>query len=115
MSACAGLYAESACVVVPLYDAVHACGYAVIAEAMAMGKPVITTRIAGRGDYIIEGETGFYVPPGDAAALRDRILNCSKIPRWPPHGPERPPLDRRKIYAGSLLRSRMAAVMSTCA
>ncbi|MGI4787995.1 MAG: glycosyltransferase family 4 protein [Janthinobacterium lividum] len=64
------LYAEAACVVVPLYDAVHACGYAVIAEAMAMGKPVITTEIAGRSDYLIHGETGFYVPPGDAEALR---------------------------------------------
>ncbi len=67
------LYAEAACVVVPLYDAVHACGYAVIAEAMAMGKPVITTKIAGHSDYILDGETGFYVPPGDAGALRSRI------------------------------------------
>ncbi len=67
------LYAESACVVVPLYEAVHACGYAVIAEAMAMGKPVITSQIAGHSDYIIEGETGFYVPPGDVSSLRARI------------------------------------------
>ena len=74
------LYAESACVVVPLYEAVHACGYAVIAEAMAMGKPVITTHIAGHSDYIIEGETGFYVPPGDVEALRARILQLIDDP-----------------------------------
>lgn len=74
------LYGEAACVVVPLYDAVHACGYAVIAEAMAMGKPVITTRIAGRSDYLIEGETGYYVPPGDADALRARILQLVEDP-----------------------------------
>lgn len=67
------LYAESAFVVVPLQQAVHACGFAVIAEAMAMGKPVITTRIIGHSDYVIEGETGFYVPPGDKDALRERI------------------------------------------
>jgi hypothetical protein len=30
------LYARAACVVVPLYQAWHACGYAVIADAMAM-------------------------------------------------------------------------------
>ena len=74
------LYAQAACVVVPLYDAVHACGYAVIAEAMAMGKPVITTKIAGRSDYIVDGETGFYVPPGDAAALRSRIEELTANP-----------------------------------
>lgn len=74
------LYAEAACVVVPLYDAVHACGYAVIAEAMAMGKPVITTKIAGHSDYIREGENGFYVPPGDADALRSRICQLLDDP-----------------------------------
>lgn len=74
------LYAEALCVVVPLRPAVHACGYAVIAEAMAMGKPVITTQIDGRSDYVIEGETGFYVPPGDAAALRARIVQLRDDP-----------------------------------
>lgn len=74
------LYAQAACVVVPLYDAVHACGYAVIAEAMAMGKPVITTKIAGRSDYIVDGETGFYVPPGNAAVLRSRIQRLIENP-----------------------------------
>ncbi len=74
------LYAEAACVVVPLYPAVHACGYAVIAEAMAMGKPVITTQIAGHSDYIQDGETGFYVPPGDADALRSRICQLLENP-----------------------------------
>lgn len=67
------LYRASACIVVPLYPAVHACGYAVIAEAMAMGKPVITTRISGHSDFVVEGETGFYVPPGDPQALGERI------------------------------------------
>lgn len=74
------LYAEAACVVVPLYAAVHACGYAVIAEAMAMGKPVITTKIAGHSDYVIDGETGFYVPPGDVGALRSRIRELLDSP-----------------------------------
>ena len=74
------LYAEALCVVVPLRPAVHACGYAVIAEAMAMGKPVITTDIAGRSDYLVDGETGFYVPPGDAAALRARIVQLQSDP-----------------------------------
>jgi glycosyltransferase involved in cell wall biosynthesis len=67
------LYAAAAFVVVPLYPAFHACGLAVIAEAMAMGKAVITTRIAGRSDFIVEGENGFYVAPGDVDGLRAKI------------------------------------------
>lgn len=74
------LYSESAFVVVPLYEAVHACGYAVIAEAMAMGKPVITTKIRSHSDYIIEGETGFYVPPGNVDALREKVIYLLEHP-----------------------------------
>jgi glycosyltransferase involved in cell wall biosynthesis len=49
----------------------------VVMEAMAMGKPVIATRIGGMPDLVADGETGLLVPPGDAGALRaaiDRLL-----------------------------------------
>ena len=42
-------------------------------EAMAMGKPVIASRIGGLSDIIINGETGFLVPPGEPHALREAI------------------------------------------
>lgn len=74
------LYASAAFVVVPLYPAYHACGLAVIAEAMAMGKAVITTRIDGRSDFIVEGENGFYVEPGDVDGLRARITELLADP-----------------------------------
>jgi glycosyltransferase involved in cell wall biosynthesis len=67
------LYAAASFVVVPLYPAEHACGFAVMIEAMAMGKAVIATRTAAHSDFIVEGETGTYVPPGDAEALRSAI------------------------------------------
>jgi glycosyltransferase involved in cell wall biosynthesis len=38
-------------------------------EAMASGRPIIGSRIGGIMDQIIDGETGFLVPPGDVAAL----------------------------------------------
>ncbi len=67
------LYARASVVVVPLQDVRFACGYAVIAEAMAMGKAVVATRTGAPSDLVEPGVTGLYVPPGDAAALRDAI------------------------------------------
>jgi glycosyltransferase involved in cell wall biosynthesis len=74
------LYARSAFVVVPLYPARHACGYAVIADAMAMGRAVIATRTASPSDFLVEGETGLYVEPGDADDLRRTILDLLSHP-----------------------------------
>ena len=45
----------------------------VIIEAMAMGKPVIGTRVGGIPELISSGENGLLVPPGDAAALSEAI------------------------------------------
>jgi glycosyltransferase involved in cell wall biosynthesis len=45
----------------------------VIMEAMATGLPVVSTRIGGIPEMVIENETGFLVQPEDAAALADAI------------------------------------------
>ncbi len=46
----------------------------VVMEAMAMGKPVIGSRIGGLPDLIVDGETGLLVQPGDVEALRAAIV-----------------------------------------
>jgi glycosyltransferase involved in cell wall biosynthesis len=45
----------------------------VIAEAMAMRRPVIATRAGGPTEIIEDGRTGFLVPPGDVEALAGQI------------------------------------------
>lgn len=42
-------------------------------EAMACATPVIATEVASLPEVVLEGETGFLVPPNDPPALRDRI------------------------------------------
>lgn len=44
-----------------------------ILEAMATGLPVIATDVGGNAELVAHGETGFLVPPGDPAAIAERI------------------------------------------
>ncbi len=46
----------------------------VIPEAMATGLPVVATRVGGVPDVLEDGRTGFLVPSGDEAGLRDRLV-----------------------------------------
>lgn len=66
-------YSEAKAVVVPLLPTDIDAGVNVILEGMAMGRPVISSRTAGQIDVISDGDTGFFVPPGDVAALRAMI------------------------------------------
>jgi len=42
-------------------------------EMLAIGKPVVGSAIGGIPDLVRDGETGLLFPPGDAAALADRM------------------------------------------
>lgn len=45
-----------------------------ILESMAHGLPVVATRVGGNPEIIMDGQTGYLVPPGDVASLADRIV-----------------------------------------
>ena len=53
----------------------------VVMEAMAAGRPVIATYVAGIPELVRPGETGWLVPAGDAAALADAMRELATAPR----------------------------------
>ena len=50
----------------------EAFGY-VGAEAQAVGTPVVASEVDGIVEVVLDGETGFLVPPEDAAAFAEKI------------------------------------------
>jgi glycosyltransferase involved in cell wall biosynthesis len=42
-------------------------------EAMAASLPSVVTSVGGNDEAVVEGETGFLVPPGDVVLMADRI------------------------------------------
>ncbi|MBZ0283642.1 MAG: glycosyltransferase family 4 protein [Anaerolineae bacterium] len=46
-----------------------------VVEAMACGKPVVSTNRGGPSETVVHGETGFLVPPGDAAGLARYVID----------------------------------------
>jgi glycosyltransferase involved in cell wall biosynthesis len=61
----------------------------VVGEAMACGTPVVAARVGGVGELVVDGETGWFLPPGDdealtsalAAILADREAVAAMRPR----------------------------------
>lgn len=51
-----------------------------IIEYMAAARPVVATNVGGAREQIVEGETGYIVPPGDAHALAERIITLLQDP-----------------------------------
>ena len=67
------LYAAARIVVVPLHDVANASGVTAIAEAAAMGLPMVVTETDSTRDFIVPGETCLAVQRGDVAGMRAAI------------------------------------------
>jgi len=50
-------------------------------EAMACGVPVVGSNVGGIKHTIVDGQSGFLVPPNDPAALAAKLLSLIQFPR----------------------------------
>ena len=51
-----------------------------ILEAMAAGLPVVASAVPGLEEVVLDGETGFLVPPADPAALAEKLAELVDDP-----------------------------------
>lgn len=49
-------------------------------ESMAMARPVVSMNNGGPAETVVDGETGFLVPPEDPDALADRVVRLLRDP-----------------------------------
>jgi glycosyltransferase involved in cell wall biosynthesis len=49
-------------------------------EAMSVGRPVVATRTPGMEDYVVDGQTGYLVDPGDSSELAAKVLHLLDNP-----------------------------------
>lgn len=68
---------EAAAMVLPSRR--EGAGYVLI-EAMAASLPVVATRLDCITEYVDEGKTGWLIPPADAPALAEALLNLIRDP-----------------------------------
>ena len=64
-------------------------------DAMACGKPVVATRVGGIPEVVVDGETGFLVPPRDHEAMARAIVTLLEDEAL-----------RRRMGAAGLARAR---------
>ena len=71
------LFANCGVVVLPYVEASQS---ALIAAAYFFRKPVIVTRVGALPEYVVEGETGWIVPPNDPVALAEALSAALSAP-----------------------------------
>jgi glycosyltransferase involved in cell wall biosynthesis len=71
------LFSRCGLVVLPYIEASQS---ALVAAAYAFHKPVIVTRVGALPEYVVEGETGWVIPPRDSQALSSALHAALRDP-----------------------------------
>lgn len=72
------LYADSDIFVLP---AIYENFPFAILEAQATGLPVISTKVGGIPEFLVDNENGFVIDPGDSTQLTQRVLTLLQDPK----------------------------------
>lgn len=75
------LYAQSQFVVLPIHNLLWSAGATAALEAACMERAVVAFRSQGITDYVIDGETGILVEPGNIAGMRAAIQDLLADPQ----------------------------------
>ena len=68
------LMSRARIVIVSMLETDLPSGPLVLLDAMAVGKPIIVTKVNGTIDYVIDGQTALFVPPASPADLSTAIV-----------------------------------------
>jgi D-inositol-3-phosphate glycosyltransferase len=75
-----GLYYRAADVVALPYTRVYQSGVALTAYAFA--RPVVASAVGGLTEQVVDGKTGWLVPPADPSALAEALASALAPMRW---------------------------------
>jgi glycosyltransferase involved in cell wall biosynthesis len=86
-----------------------------IYEAMALGKPVVASRIGGIPELIVEGETGFLFEAGNAEELAQQIARLADDPALRERLGREARHRGETIYAPATHMDRLLSIYADCA
>lgn len=84
----------------------------VVLEAASSGVPTVTTDATGAFDSVINGETGFVVPVGDATALAEKLEIAISDERWRATAARQARLMVEKDYCRPVVQERLVDYLS---
>lgn len=86
----------------------------VIMEAMAAGLPVVSTRLAGIPEMVVDGLTGFLVEPGNVDALADRLRELLSNPALARRMGEAGATRCRNVFATERTTEQLHGILKDC-
>jgi glycosyltransferase involved in cell wall biosynthesis len=81
-----------------------------VVEAIAAGVPVLGSNLSGINEWVREGENGWLFPPGDAAALAEKIARLCANPALLETARHFPALDSGATHAARVMEIYEAAI-----